>query len=133
MADTKLSALTLLTDVTANTRFYVIKQEAGVWTQYGVTVEDFFASIPADVGIEGTLDVDGDVTFQSSLSVTANTSLGAVTNANRLNANTVYVGSRSTPANSTPTVAQGRFWFDASYAYFATANNVVKRVALASF
>lgn len=39
----------------------------------------------------------------------------------------------ATPANSAITVKKGTLMFDASYLYIATANNVLKRVALSSF
>ena len=39
----------------------------------------------------------------------------------------------STPANSTITVKKGTLMFDTSYLYIATANNVLKRVALSTF
>jgi hypothetical protein len=48
-------------------------------------------------------------------------------------ANTFQLKEKSTPANSTITITQGRLWFDADYLYVATSNNTVKRVALSSF
>lgn len=39
----------------------------------------------------------------------------------------------STPANSAITVKKGTLMFDNTYIYVATANNVLKRVALQSF
>jgi hypothetical protein len=48
-------------------------------------------------------------------------------------ANTFQLKEKSTPANSTITISQGRLWFDADYLYVATSNNTVKRVALSSF
>lgn len=39
----------------------------------------------------------------------------------------------TTPANSTITVKKGTIMFDTTYLYVATANNVLKRVALTSF
>lgn len=40
----------------------------------------------------------------------------------------------NTPANSAAlTVSRGTFLYDSNYLYIATANNVVKRVALSSF
>lgn len=41
--------------------------------------------------------------------------------------------SKSTPANSTITVKEGKIWYDTSYLYIAVANNTVKRIALDSF
>jgi hypothetical protein len=46
---------------------------------------------------------------------------------------TLLVGNNVTPANSSSNAEQGTFWFDSSYIYVATANNVIKRVALSSF
>lgn len=38
-----------------------------------------------------------------------------------------------TPANGTITVKKGTIMFDTDYIYIATANNVVKKVALSAF
>lgn len=38
-----------------------------------------------------------------------------------------------TPSNSTITVTKGTIFFDDTYLYIATANNVLKRVTLSSF
>jgi hypothetical protein len=46
---------------------------------------------------------------------------------------TLLVANNSTPANSTINVAQGTIWFDSSYLYLATANNIIKRMMLTSF
>lgn len=52
---------------------------------------------------------------------------------NTVSANTVRTTYLTTPSNSTINVAQGTIFFDSTYAYFAVANNVLKRVALSSF
>ena len=52
---------------------------------------------------------------------------------NTLSANTLVIRNIRTPANSTITVTQGTFFWDADYLYIATANNELKRVALSSF
>ena len=39
----------------------------------------------------------------------------------------------ATPANSTITVKKGTLMFDTSYLYVATANNILKRIALTAF
>lgn len=46
-------------------------------------------------------------------------------------ANVVIV--KQTPSNSTITVKEGTMLYDANYLYIATANNVLKRIALTSF
>ena len=38
-----------------------------------------------------------------------------------------------TPANGTITVQKGTIMFDSSFIYIATANNVIKKVALSAF
>jgi len=48
-------------------------------------------------------------------------------------ANNLLVTKRSTPANSTITVANNTIWFDSDYLYIAVGNNSIKRVALSSF
>lgn len=52
-----------------------------------------------------------------------------------LTANTVIVRKNVTPANGTvlTDVSAGTIWADSNYIYVATANGVVKRVALSSF
>lgn len=55
-----------------------------------------------------------------------------VITSDNISANTLKLAI-STPANSTVNVVQGTFYFDTDYAYFAVANNVLKRVALSAF
>ena len=133
MADTALSQMPLRTSPAANSRLYIVTYAGGVWESGGIELRFLFGAISANVATTGTLTANGAATFRSTLAVTGNTAINSVTTANRINSNTVYLTNRSTPANSTATVSQGRFWFDATYAYFATANNVIKRVALSSF
>jgi hypothetical protein len=50
-----------------------------------------------------------------------------------LSGNTVIIRRNHTPVTSTDTVTQGTIWWDSSYIYVATANNVIKRATLNSF
>lgn len=50
-----------------------------------------------------------------------------------LAANTLITKDKRTPANSTITVKKGTIFFDDSYLYIATSNNVIKRASLESF
>lgn len=78
------------------------------------------------------------IAASDTLFVTAN---GAVAQINPPNAfsnlnlkvATLLIGNTATPANSTITVTQGTFWYDSNYFYVATANNILKRVALTAF
>jgi hypothetical protein len=54
-------------------------------------------------------------------------------NVARISANLLVLNQKQTPANSTITVAQGTMFFDNSYLYIATANNILKRVELTAF
>lgn len=45
----------------------------------------------------------------------------------------LVITGNATPANSTANVVGGSLWSDGTYIYFAPANNVIKRVTLASF
>lgn len=45
----------------------------------------------------------------------------------------LLIGNSTAPANSTANVVKGSFWYDTDYLYIATANSVIKRVALSSF
>ena len=57
-----------------------------------------------------------------------------VTVANQLgNSSANVVIQNVTPANGTITVTKGTIMFDSSFIYIATANNVIKKVALSSF
>jgi len=57
-----------------------------------------------------------------------------VTVANLLGNSSANVVIRNvTPANGTITVTKGTIMFDSSFIYIATANNVIKKVALSSF
>lgn len=47
--------------------------------------------------------------------------------------NQLVVSDKRTPANSTITVAQGTIFYDNTYIYIATSNNVVKRITLEAF
>jgi len=45
----------------------------------------------------------------------------------------VVIQNDKTPSSSTQTITKGSFFFDTNYLYIATANNIIKRVALSSF
>jgi len=47
--------------------------------------------------------------------------------------NVFVTENQQTPANSTITVRKGTIFFDNSFLYVATANNVLKRISLESF
>ncbi len=73
--------------------------------------------------------------------VSANGSMRLVKASNAFgNSNVTFITTKlilsnnsTTPSNSTANCVKGEIWFDSSYVYFATANNVIKRVALTSF
>lgn len=50
-----------------------------------------------------------------------------------ISANQFQMREKTTPANSTITISQGRMFFDENYLYIAVANNSLKRIALSSF
>jgi hypothetical protein len=56
-----------------------------------------------------------------------------VANTKTLRANNVQINKLSTPSSSSDNVTQGTIWFDSNYIYCATANGVIKRVALSTF
>ena len=70
---------------------------------------------------------------------TPNTKIITVTNflanisSNNIAVGNLQITSLNTPTNSTITVTRGSIFFDTNYAYFAVANNVLKRVSLATF
>lgn len=54
-------------------------------------------------------------------------------NVSRISTNTLIIRGNSTPTNSTMTVTKGSMFYDDSYLYISTANNVIKRITLNSF
>ena len=56
-----------------------------------------------------------------------------VSNTKTLSANSFIIRKKSTPSGSSDTVSEGSLWWDNTYLYIATANNVIKRVALETF
>lgn len=83
--------------------------------------------------------VDAPTTNAVTKSVTVGNLFGncsanlTLSNAAILNANTVVVRNKQTPANSTATFTGGTIFFDENYLYIAVSNNTIKRVALSSF
>lgn len=56
-----------------------------------------------------------------------------VASLNQVSANSIPLMSNTTPANSTIAISQGVMFYDANFLYVATANNTLRRIALASF
>jgi hypothetical protein len=56
-----------------------------------------------------------------------------LSNTSLMSANVAIIRNANTPANSSITVTRGTIWFDSDFLYVATANNILKRVALESF
>ena len=54
-------------------------------------------------------------------------------NVSNISTNTFIIRNKSTPSNSTMTITRGSMFYDDSYLYISTANNVIKRISLQSF
>ena len=93
----------------------------------------------SNVGLVATSISNGDLFLISAN--TSNTATTKVVNSSILfgnssaliSANQFQMREKTTPANSTVTMTQGRIFFDEDYLYIAVANNTLKRVALSSF
>jgi hypothetical protein len=117
MADQKVSQLPLLTSPASEDLVLIIDNPNGTPSSKSITLKILFGNIPANTSIVGTLDVSGNSTF-SQVKITGDA---------------ITVQASRTPANSTISIAKGTIFWDSSYIYVATANNVVKRASLQSF
>lgn len=118
MADKKVTQLDTQTIFAAEDLLLIVDDPNGTPVSKKTTLKNLFGSIPANTVINGTFGVNGNTVLSGT--VTANTDQLTITTS-------------QTPANSTITVAQGTIMWDANYLYVATANNVLKRVALSTF
>lgn len=102
----KVSELTALTAPAGEDLLIIVDDPSGTANTKKITVTNLFNNCSANV---------------------------TISNSAVLSTNTLLIRNKSTPANSTIAVTEGTFYFDADYLYIATANNVLKRVALESF
>lgn len=116
MSATKISELTAVTSISANDLFVVVRDPTGSPSTKKIAASDMLANVVVTAKFANTFTVTGSFVSTSNLT-----------------ANNLYVTNRSTPANSTASVAGGKMWFDSNYIYVSTANNVIKRVQLQSF
>lgn len=88
---------------------------------------DLFVAVTNVSGNALTLKVTSNTLFNNS---TFDITMG---DSQSISVNTIHITKLTTPASSSATSNQGQIWFDGSYLYVATANNVIKRVTLDTF
>jgi|TARA_B100001964_G_C14163704_1_gene568020 hypothetical protein len=106
MADQKISELTASTNLTSEDLLHLVNDPNGTPTNQKIDVKKVFGKVPANTMINGTFEA---------------------------NTTSIRVSTSSTPSNSTAAGVHGNIKWDTSYIYVCTANNVWKRVTLASF
>lgn len=138
MADKKVSQLTSLTLPANVDLLLIIDDPNGTPISKKISLKDLFGNVPANTAISGTLTVSANTTFSGSRhTVSANavftSPTGPVFSARYLK----IAKSTGSISNNTTTELgagmQGSMFFDSNYAYFATSNTVIKRVALSNF
>lgn len=129
MADKKVSELVALATPASGDLLLIIDDPGGTPVSKKISLKTLFGAVPANTVFAAR------VTAQANVSITgSNTNITANLNSTGLTSvTTLKLLEKSTPANSTITIKQGRMWFDANYIYVAVANNVVKRANLNSF
>ena len=93
-------------------------------TANGFSSDDLFIVLNDPAGVPGLRSI-------AAANLFGNITI-AVVSSNTFQANGYINTDKRTPANGTITSAQGRIWFDDSYLYVTTSNNVTKRVALSA-
>ena len=106
MADKKITELPLLASASSDDLLLIVDNPNGTPVSKKVSVKNLFGSVNANTVFEQSVTVTGD---------------------------TVTIQTSKTPANSTATVVKGALFYDSTYLYVATANNVIKRITLETF
>lgn len=89
-------------------------------------------SLTTPAGEDLLVIVDSPTSSANTKKVSVQTLFGNTQNLTFV-CNVLVTENKQTPANSSVTVRKGTVFFDDSYLYVATANNVLKRVSLSSF
>jgi hypothetical protein len=110
----KTSDLPVETTIRSADRIVLLSDPSGVPSTATLSYSNFFANVAVTAKFGG------------------NTTLNVAT-ANTLSTYSLKVTRKSTPIASGDAETEGTIWFDNTYLYIATANNVIKRVALTSF
>lgn len=116
---------------------YIVDDPDGTPASKRVPLSKFFANVPANTVIKATFTVEQGSTFHGSNSYfTSNVTVHAKVSPSQLevaNNKIRIAGAFFTPASNSETVSRGEFWFDENYAYFAVADDSIKRVELQNF
>lgn len=95
----------------------------------GTVANTLFSTLSANnISAANAVITDLSVSILNVDSTSVNTFTGL-----NVTVNALVVNNFSTPANSTIAILGGSVFLDNGYLYIATANNVVKRIALESF
>lgn len=116
MTATKISELTATTTVAANDLLVVVTDPSGSPATKKMTLSNFYSNVVVTAKFANTL------TFSSNVTSTLN-----------FTANNLFITFRTTPSNSSISVASGKLWFDNSYLYVSTSTNTIKRIQLQTF
>jgi hypothetical protein len=126
-SDITVPAVEMNTELTVNGT--TLTANAEVVVTGGLVVNE--AGADADTRIEGS--GDANLVYVDA----GNDRLGVGTSGPTakldVNSDTVRVRTSKTPATSSDTISQGTIFWDADYLYIAVGDNLIKRVALASF
>lgn len=130
MADKKVTELTALTAPASGDVLLIVDDVGGTPVSKKITLKSLFGSVPANTVFTSRVSAQANVAIAgANTSITANVNITGITAVS-----TLKINDKRTPANSTAlTIKQGTFFYDANNLYIATANNVVKRVALSAF
>jgi hypothetical protein len=106
MADKKITELPLQASASSDDLLLLVDNPNGTPVSKKISVKNLFGSVNANTVFEQSVSVAGD---------------------------TVTIRTSKTPANSTVTVLKGAIFYDSTFLYVATDNNVIKRITLESF
>lgn len=131
MATKKISELTAVTSVLANT-LVVVVDSSGTPTTAKIQFKDVVNSIPSNASFSANVSVLGSLTA-NAVSATGNVSFNS---ANFTTANNLLLKKTTTPANTTDVTSSstvGQIWSDGSYLYFQANATHLKRVAISTW
>ena len=102
---------------------------SNVVVQGGATINELGADV--DTRIEGA--GDANLVYVDAGNDRLGVGTAGPTAKLDVNSDSVRVRTAKTPATSSDTISQGTIFWDADYLYIAVGDNLIKRVALASF
>jgi len=117
MADRKVSELPTLTTAAGDDILYVVDAGGGTPVSKQISLNDFYATVPANTTFTGTVTASSTVDVSNGI-----VTLSTPTTVSSNNATTQLGAGR-----------QGSIFWDEDFLYVAVSNTVIKRVALSVF